>query len=457
MKKFLIEGRTLLLLALPVIVGQISQTAMGVVDTIMAGGFSATDMAAVAVGTSIWIPAILFGHGLLLALVPIVAQLDGAGKRNEISHQVQQGFWLAAAVSILIIIVFYNSPLIINRLDNVDPILAQKAVGYLHAMMWGVPAYLFFQVLQGQCEGVSETKPAMVIGLVGLLVNIPTNYIFIYGKFGIPAMGGVGCGVATVIIDWLMFSLLYLYVKKTPSQRDLKPQRRFARPDKAVLRNMFSLGLPISLSLFFEVTLFTMVALLVAPLGIVAVAGHQIALNFSTLMFVLPMSLGVAVTIRVGYQLGEGTVDGAKTSSYAAICIGIILASCTAIFTVLFRKPIALLYNDNPEVVIMATQLMLLAAMFQICDAIQIIGNGVLRGYKDTRPIFFITFTAYWIIGLPCGYLLALTDFIVPAMGPKGFWIGFIVGLTVAAFMMIYRIFFLQRKPAEHILEYATR
>jgi MATE family multidrug resistance protein len=297
----------------------------------------------------------------------------------------------------------------------------------------------------------------MVIGLIGLLVNIPTNYIFIYGKFGIPAMGGVGCGVATAIIDWLMFSLLYWYVKKTPSQGDLKPQRRFAWPDTAVLRTLFSLGLPISLSLFFEVTLFTMVALLVAPLGIVAIAGHQIALNFTTLMFMLPMSLGIAVTIRVGYQLGEGAVDGAKTSAYAAIGIGIILASCTAIFTVLFRKPIALLYNDSPEVVIMATQLMLLAAMFQICDAIQVIGNGVLRGYKDTRPIFFITFTAYWIIGLPCGYLLALTDVILPAMGPQGFWIGFIIGLTVSAFLMIYRIFFLQRKSAEHILEYAAR
>lgn len=456
MNKLLIEGRSLLLLAFPVIIAQISQTAMGVVDTIMAGGYSATDMAAVAVGTSIWLPAILLGHGLLLALIPIVAQLDGARKRNEIAPQIQQAFWLAAAVSVLIIVVFYNSRLIIDRLDNVDPILAKKAVGYLHAMMWGVPGYLFFQVLQGQCEGVSKTKPGMVIGFMGLLANIPINYIFIYGKFGIPAMGGVGCGIATAIIDWVMFSLLYLYVRQAPSLRDIKLQHCFARPDKVVLLRLFLLGLPIALSMFFEVTLFAVVALLVSPLGVVAVAGHQIALNFSTLMFVLPMSLGVAATIRIGYRIGEGSVEEAQTASYAALGLGITLAICTAIFTIVLRRPIALLYSDNPEVITMATQLMLLAAIFQISDAIQSVGNGVLRGYKDTRSIFFITFTAYWIVGLPSGYLLALTDIIVPAMGPQGFWIGFILGLTAAALMMLYRIFSLQRQPSELILQYVT-
>nr|WP_217434360.1 MATE family efflux transporter [Serratia proteamaculans] len=445
-------------LAIPVIIAQISQTAMGVVDTIMAGAYSATDMAAVAVGTSIWLPAILFGHGLLLALTPVIAQLNGAGRRDRIAHQVRQGFWLAAAVSLLVIIVLYNSKFVIDMMHNIDPRLADKAVGYLHAIMWGAPGYLFFQVLRGQCEGLSKTKPGMVIGFLGLLVNIPINYIFIYGKFGMPELGGVGCGVATASVYWFMFLAMRWYVKRAPSQRDILPHEGSSmRPDWPAMKRLFGIGLPVALALFFEVTLFAIVALLVSPLGIVSVAGHQIALNFSALMFVLPLSLGVSATIRVGYRLGEGSVEGARIAAYAAIAVGIAMACCTALFTATFREQIALLYNDSPAVVAMASHLMLLAAIYQISDSIQVIGSGILRGYKDTRSIFFITFVAYWILGLPSGYVLALTDILVPAMGPSGFWIGFIIGLTFAAIMMAMRMRWLQRQPAALILQRSTR
>ncbi|CAI0691105.1 Multidrug-efflux transporter [Serratia quinivorans] len=458
MQKYLIEARSLLALAIPVIIAQISQTAMGVVDTIMAGAYSATDMAAVAVGTSIWLPAILFGHGLLLALTPVIAQLNGAGRRDRIAHQVRQGFWLAAAVSLLVIIVLYNSKFVIDMMHNIDPQLADKAVGYLHAIMWGAPGYLFFQVLRGQCEGLSKTKPGMVIGFLGLLVNIPINYIFIYGKFGMPELGGVGCGVATGSVYWFMFLAMRWYVKRAPSQRDILPHEGSSlRPDWPAMKRLFGIGLPVALALFFEVTLFAIVALLVSPLGIVSVAGHQIALNFSALMFVLPLSLGVSATIRVGYRLGEGSVEGARIAAYAAIAVGIAMACCTALFTATFREQIALLYNDSPAVVAMASHLMLLAAIYQISDSIQVIGSGILRGYKDTRSIFFITFIAYWILGLPSGYVLALTDILVPAMGPSGFWIGFIIGLTFAAIMMAMRMRWLQRQPAALILQRSTR
>lgn len=457
MQKYLVEARSLLALAIPVIIAQISQTAMGVVDTIMAGGVSATDMAAVAVGTSIWLPAILFGHGMLLALTPVVAQLNGAGRRQSIAHQVRQGLWLALALSILVILVLYNCRHIIERMQNIDPLLAEKAIGYLHALMWGAPGYLFFQVLRNQCEGLSKTKPGMVIGFIGLLINIPINYIFIYGKFGAPALGGVGCGVATASVYWAMLLMMKLYVRRARSQRDIRLPQRFTPPDWAALRRLSALGLPVALALFFEVTLFAVVALLVSPLGIVAVAGHQIALNFSSLMFVIPLSVGVAATIRVGHRLGEGSVEHARISAYTSLVVGVLLACATALFTAAFREPIALLYNDNPEVIIMASQLMLLAAIYQISDAVQVIGSGVLRGYKDTSAIFYITFTAYWILGLPSGYLLALTDYFGPAMGPSGFWTGFIIGLTSSALMMLLRIRWLQRQPAAQILLRAAR
>lgn len=457
MQKYMIEARQLLALAIPVIVAQVAQTAMGFVDTVMAGGYSATDMAAVAIGTSIWLPAILFGHGLLLALTPVIAQLNGSGRRDRVAHQVRQGFWLAGFVSVLIMIVLWNAGYIIRAMHNIDPALADKAVGYLRALLWGAPGYLFFQVARNQCEGLAKTKPGMVMGFIGLLVNIPVNYIFIYGHFGMPELGGVGCGVATAAVYWVMFGSMLTYIKHARSMRDIRNDTTFSTPDWSMLTRLTQLGLPIALALFFEVTLFAVVALLVSPLGIIDVAGHQIALNFSSLMFVLPMSLAAAVTIRVGFRLGQGSTLDAQTAARTGLGVGVCMAVCTALFTVLLREQIALLYNDNPEVVTLASHLMLLAAIYQISDSIQVIGSGVLRGYKDTRSIFFITFIAYWVLGLPCGYILALTDLVVDRMGPAGFWMGFIIGLTSAAIMMMLRMRFLQRQPSMVILQRAAR
>ncbi|MCG7387189.1 MULTISPECIES: MATE family efflux transporter [Pantoea] len=457
MQKYLTEARQLLALAIPVILAQVAQTAMGFVDTIMAGAVSATDMAAVAVGTSIWLPAILFGHGLLLALTPTVAQLNGSGRRERIAEQVRQAYWLAFFVAILIMVVLWNAGYVIRAMHDIDEQLALKAEGYLHALLWGAPGYLFFQVMRNQCEGLSKTKPGMVMGFIGLLVNIPLNWIFINGHFGMPALGGVGCGVATGSVYWVMFLVMRFWVRRMGGLRDIRMQTRWSPPSRAVLQRLFSLGLPVALALFFEVTLFAVVALMVSPLGIVDVAGHQIALNFSSLMFVLPLSLGVATTIRVGYRLGQGSAEQARVAAWTAQAVGVCMVAITALFTVTFRHQIALLYNDNPEVVALAAQLMMLAAIYQFSDSIQVIGSGILRGYKDTRSIFFITFIAYWILGLPSGYTLAMTDWVVPRLGPAGFWCGFIIGLTSAAIMMLWRIRRLQQLPAQVILARAAR
>lgn len=457
MQKYFTEARSLLALGIPIILAQFSQTAMGVVDTVMAGSVSETDMSAVAVGTSIWLPTILFGHGLLMALTPVVAQMNGSGRRNLVGNQIQQGLWMAFILSIMVILVLYNSKWIIGNMPHIDPELADKAVRFLHAIMWGAPGYLFYQVYRSQCEGLSKTKPGMVIGFLGLLINIPINYIFIYGHFGAPALGGVGCGVATASVFWAMFFFMRWYIEKAPSQRDIRASKKFAAPDPVMLKRIFILGLPIGLALFFEVTLFAIVALLVAPLGVVAVAGHQVALNFSSLMFMFPISLGIAATIRIGYNLGQDSTAAAKVSSYTSLGVGLILACMTALVTVTLREPIALMYNKNPEVVILASHLMLFAAIYQLSDSVQVIGAGILRGYKDTRSIFFITFIAYWILGLPSGYILGLTDIIVPHMGPEGFWIGFIIGLSAAAIMMAWRIWWIHRQPDALVLQRSMR
>lgn len=451
-QKYIKEARSLLALGIPVIIAQFSQTAMGVVDTVMAGAVNATEMSAVAVGTSIWLPTILLGQGILMALTPIVAQLNGSGQRKHIANRTQQGFWLATFLSIMVITILYNSRFIIEAQHDIEPELAEKAIGFIHAIMWGAPGCLYYQVLRSQCEGLSKTKPGMIIGFIGLLINIPVNYAFIYGKFGAPQLGGIGCGVATASVFWAMFVMMRYYVRRAPTQRDVMPKKRLVLPEFHTIKRITLLGLPVGLALFFEVTLFAVVALLVSPLGVTAVASHQIALNFSSLMFMFPLSLGIAATIRVGYNLGQRSTEQARTSAITALAVGLMLASCTAIFSIIFREKIALMYNDNIEVVTLASHLMLFAALYQLSDSVQVIGSGVLRGYKDTRSIFFITFIAYWVIGLPSGYLLGRTDYIVEAMGPAGFWIGFILGLTASAIMMGTRIWWIQRQSDDVVL-----
>ncbi|MXP56208.1 MATE family efflux transporter [Pantoea sp. Mhis] len=457
MQKYLIEARELIILAIPVIFAQAAQSAMGFVDTTMAGMVSATDMAAVAIGTSIWLPAILFGHGLLLALTPTIAQLSGSGRRKYVAEHTRQGYWLALGVALLIMLVLWEISSFLHVINNINLDLAAKVKSYLHALLWGTPGYLFFQVIRNQCEGLAKTKPAMVLAFLGLITNIYLNYIFIYGHFGVPALGGVGCGVATASAHWILFIVMRVYLKYMVSMRDIQMTTRWSPPSRIILTKLMRLGIPVALALFFEVMLFSVVALLVLPLGIVKVAGHQIALNFSSLMFVLPLSLGVATTIRIGNWLGQGLTKQARISAWAGQGVGITMAVITAFCTAMKRYDIAALYTNNCEIINLASELILLAAIYQLSDSIQVIGNGILRGYKDTRSIFFITFISYWIFGLPIGYILALTDLVVPQLGPSGFWYGFIVGLTLAAIMITWRICYLQRSPEHIILARAAR
>ncbi|MGL4929211.1 MAG: MATE family efflux transporter, partial [Plesiomonas sp.] len=259
MQRYRLEAKSLLKLAIPVLIAQVAQTSMGFIDTVMAGKVSAADMAAVAIASSIWLPAILFGHGLLMALTPIVAQLNGSGRRDRIGHKVRQGFWMAWLISIPIMLVLYGSRIIVEQMD-IDPHLTDLTVRYLQVIMWGVPGYLMFAVLRSFNEGLSKTKPGMVIGFVGLLINIPVNYIFINGKFGAPALGGVGCGVATAMVYWSMFIMMMLYATRARSYRDIKAFTHWEKPDCKTLNKLMRLGFPIAMAMFFEVTLFAVVA-----------------------------------------------------------------------------------------------------------------------------------------------------------------------------------------------------
>lgn len=441
---FLIESKKIIKLSLPLFIAQFAQTAMGFVDTVMAGGVSSTDMAAVAIASSIWLPCILFGVGVLMAIVPLTAQAHGANDLKNIPKTGFQGLYLAVLLSIPIAIIFFNAAALMT-LMNIDTLLAGITVKYLYAMIFASPALMLFQALRNYIEGLSLTKPAMVIGFLGLLMNIPLNWMFVYGELGAPALGGAGCGVATAIVYWLMTIALIVYTFYTKKLQHYPLFKKITPPDFKYILSISKLGLPVAVAMFFEVTIFAAIAVLVAPLGANVVASHQIAINFSSMVFMLPVSIANAVSIRVGFNLGQKNNHYAKQASYAGLAIGLGLSFFTAIATVIFKEQIALLYSDNKEVIDLAVVLILFSAIYQCVDAIQAVAAGALRGYKEMNAIFTRTFISYWIVGLPLGYVLGMTNLLGEPLGAKGFWIGITVGLTTAAILLGQRLYVIQK------------
>ncbi|MCE5363379.1 MATE family efflux transporter [Pseudomonas anguilliseptica] len=433
------EFYSLLKLATPIIIAQLANTAMGFVDTVMAGRVSPQDLAAVALGNSIWVPVFLLMTGILLATTPKVAQRFGAGAHAEIGPLVRQALWLALAVGIAAALILWNAEIILS-LMNVDPALIEPAMGYLRAVACGFPAVALYHVLRCFSDGLGHTRPSMVIGLCGLALNIPLNYIFIYGKLGLPAMGGVGCGWATGLVMGFMFLSMLWWVKWAPFYQPSRIFSHFEWPQWAVLKRLLSVGLPIGIAVFAESSIFAVIALLIGGLGATVVAGHQIALNFSSMVFMIPYSLGMAATVRVGQALGRGEPREARFAAGVSMAAALGYACLSASLMLLLREQIAQIYTPDGAVIAVATTLLVYSALFQFSDAIQVTAAGALRGYQDTRVTMILTLFAYWGIGLPVGYVLGLTDWFGEPSGPSGLWQGLVVGLTCAGGMLAVRL-----------------
>lgn len=438
--------KSLMTLAYPILVAQLIQNLMGFADTVMAGRVSATDMAAVAVASSVWLPLILTIYGVIMALAPIVSQLAGAKRHDEIAKATYQTAWIALTLGLSLMVIFYLFSSLVASHLSLETNLKQLMFDYLGYIVWGAPGFCLYLVLRNYSEGMSHTKPTMIISIIGLVINIPANYIFIYGEFGMPALGGAGCGIATAIVYWVMFIAMLLYTLGSKPLKKAPLFSTFYWPDWQQIRHILSIGLPIALSLLFEVSLFSVVALILAPFGAEVVASHQIAINFSGLVFMVPLSLAMAVTIKVGFAIGNNEHKQAKEICRYAIILGLVIAVATALLTLALRGPIAAIYTNNIKVIELASQLMFLAALFQFSDAIQVISAGALRGYKDTKSILYITFISYWLVGLSIGLVLGITDWLMPAIGPYGFWIGFISGLTTAAIFLAWRLKIVQNR-----------
>lgn len=433
------ELKTLLVLALPIMIAQLATTAMGFVDAVMAGRVGPRDLAAVALGNSIWVPVFLLMTGTLLATTPKVAQRFGAGTHSEIGPIVRQALWLALVVGLMATGMLIAAEPILHIM-KVDPELIGPCMQYLHGIAAGLPAVALYHVLRCYSDGMGRTRPAMILGLCALALNIPLNYVFIYGHLGVPAMGGAGCGWATGIVMWFMALGMVAYTRWAPAYQKSELFSRFDWPQWSVIKRLLGIGLPIGIAVFAESSIFAVIALLIGSLGATVVAGHQIALNVSSLVFMIPYSLGMAVTVRVGQALGRNEPREARFAAGVGMGTALAYACLSASMMLLLREHIATIYTADPTVIHVAAMLIVYSALFQFSDAIQVTAAGALRGYQDTRVTMILTLFAYWGIGLPVGYALGLTDWFGAPSGPSGLWQGLIVGLSCAALMLSIRL-----------------
>jgi len=401
---------------------------MNFVDTVMAGNLSAQDLAAVAVGGAVFFPFAMFAAGVLMAVTPIIAQLHGSRSFDEIGKNARQCLWLGILIAVPFFFVIRNMEFVMRLLD-VTPEVIPVSLGYLDALSWGIFPIFAYMSLRFFNEGLSVTRPSMYIAFIGVLVNIPGNYILMYGKLGFPAMGAVGCGYASAVVGLIMFlSMLGFTYFFTPYKR-FEIFRHLKYPEWKYLKEILRIGVPIGISSTLEVTMFAIVSLLMGSLSTIAVAGHQIAINFAAMTFMVPLGLSTAITTRVGNAAGKGARGEARYRGFTGVLLCVSFMSVAALVMFMFPELITSIYTSDPEVTKIAVSLLYMAAVFQISDGLQVSGFGALRGLKDTKVPMYVNLIAYWIVGLPLGYYLGITR----GMGPEGLWIGLIAGLSVAA------------------------
>lgn len=428
-------GRTMRL-ATPVIIGQLAVFSMNFVDTVMAGRLPNNQIAlsALGIGGALWSAMLMFVLGTLMVVQPSVAQLDGAKMKSEAALQTRQALWIAVALGVPFWLLCYFSEPVMTAF-GIDPAIIPEAAGYLRAMSWGAPALSLVFLLRFFSEGTGNTTPTMFYGVAGALLNVPLNYVLMFGKLGFPALGTIGCGYATSIVIWMQFLLLVLYIGMHRHYRPFALMSRLDPPDWGTIRMLLKIGIPIAVAIFVEGSLFVGAALLIGRLGPVPAASHLIAINFSALVFMIPIGLSSAVSIRVGNAIGRRDMEGARYAGWIGIVIVLMFQTVSATAMLLFPDQIVAIYTSDPVVAPLAVSLLLYAAIFQYPDGLQIVSAGILRGYKDTRMPMVYMVISFWIVGMTLGYNLTFDQ----GMGPAGMWVGMIAGLTVAAGLMMRR------------------
>lgn len=436
------QAKALLRLGGPLMVNNLAVAGMQFADAVMAGSLGARELAAVAVGGSFWFLGFSVCLGILMAISPIVSRHFGARNFNLIGRYTRQGLYLAVLLGVPVILIgqFAAPPLL--AAFGIDPEFLELTAGYVGAITFGAPGIFAFLALRFTTEGIGHTRPIMYTSMFALICNVFLNYVLMFGHFGAPALGAVGCGWASAISMWVVMSALAAYMLLNPRYRKFHLFSRLAPLRLSAFKEIFSLGLPIAVTITAEAGLFSAVSILMGTRGTNITAAHQIAISFASTTFMIPLALSAATTILVGQMIGAGRMRDARLAGLVGIVLCAAFMTISAVFLLIFRDAVVAMYTSDVAVTGIAISLLLMAAIFQIADGVQIGAAGALRGYKDTSVPMAINIFAFWVLAFPLAYLAAITY----QAAPNYVWGGFIVGLGVAASLLTWRYHRLSRR-----------
>lgn len=434
--------KLIFIMLIPILITQLGMFSMVFFNTIMSGKYNPADLAGVAIGSSIWNPIFTGLSGILLAVSPIAAQRFGEKKDKEVTSVVVNGINLAFIIGIIVILV--GAVILEPILDamNLASSVHKTAHDYLVGLSFGIIPLFIFNVLRSFIYALGITRIVMIILLSSLPVNFFLNYVLIYGHWGFPELGGAGAGLATSLTYWVIAGLTAFIIKTKAPFSTYSVFTRYKSISLEESKEILRIGVPMGLSTFFETSMFAVVTILISKFAITTIAAYQTALNVVSFLYMIPVSISMALTVLVGFEVGSKRYKDAKVYSWLGICLSILIALVTGLLVVLFRYEVAALYSNDPEVIMLTAHFLIYALFFQLSDAIQATALAALRGYKDVNVAFVMTLVAYWLICLPVGYYLANFT----KLGAPGYWIGLTAGLLAAGIGLSLRLIQIQRK-----------
>ena len=437
-------------LAAPVILGMLGHVLVGFVDNIMVGRLGSAELAAVSLGNSFFFVAMALGIGFSTAITPLLAESDSEQNFIKGKSTFKHGLVLCSVMSLLLFVFILLAKPLLYLMDQPNEVVV-LAIPYLDIIAISLVPLIIFQAFKQFSDGLSLTRYPMYATVIANLINIFINYILIFGKWGFPKMGVVGAGVGTLVSRLVMLFLLWFFLKQLKKTKVYLEKIQFLVLDSKMLKKIMGLGLPSALQMFFEIGVFTAAIWLSGTLGKNAQAANQIALNLSSMTYMIAVGLGVAATIRVGNQKGLNQAVELRRIAKSVFLMGLIFATVFAALFMVFHELLPRFYldlddtinfKDNNEVIDLAAQLLIIAGLFQISDSIQVVFLGALRGLQDVKIPTLITFSAYWIVGFPLSYYLGNSV----RFGSVGIWMGLLAGLTAASVFLYLRFDYLSKK-----------
>jgi MATE family multidrug resistance protein len=433
------NARAVLALGLPLVGSHVAQFALHVVDTIMLGWYSVTDLAAGALGATVFFVFFTMGVGYAHAVMPMVATAAASGNDTDVRRVTRMGMWLSLAYAVLILPLFIFASPILGAMGQ-DPDVARLGGAYLSVVGFGLGPALLAMVIKSYLAALGRTQVVLWITVAAVFVNIGVNWLLIFGNMGFPELGARGAAIASVTVQTLTLLLMLVYAVLLPSLRHYQLLVRFWRPDWAALRQVNALGLPIGLALLAETGLFAASAVMMGWLGKLSLAAHSIAVEITAMFFMVHLGLSNAATVLVGRAKGRGDLVGLKAVARASVILSLIFALATMLIYWVFAEQMVGLFlkPDDPErdlIIPVGVTLLMVAALFQLADAGQAMAMGLLRGIHDTKQPMIIAAVSYWLIGLPASYGLG----IVMGLEGVGIWLGLVFGLSAAAIALHWR------------------